>query len=77
MIVRWPGTVAAETKCDHYLMIEDFFPTILEIAGVKHYNTVQERDGISFLPLLTGKGKCPLATYTGTTRTVGVLPARV
>ena len=59
MIVRWPGTVAAETKCDHYLMIEDFFPTILEIAGVKHYNTVQERDGISFLPLLTGKGKMP------------------
>ena len=59
MIVRWPGVVAAETKCDHYLMIEDFFPTILEIAGVEHYNTVQKRDGISFLPLLTGKGKMP------------------
>lgn len=59
MIVRWPGIVAAETKCDHYLMIEDFFPTILEIAGVEHYNTVQKRDGISFLPLLTGKGKMP------------------
>ena len=59
MIVRWPGIVAAETKCDHYLMIEDFFPTILEIAGVEHYNTVQKRDGINFLPLLTGKGKMP------------------
>ena len=26
MIVRWPGVVAAETKCDHYLMIERFLP---------------------------------------------------
>ena len=28
MIVRWPGVVAAETKCDHYLMIEDFLPPL-------------------------------------------------
>ena len=38
-------------------MIEDFYPTILEIAGVQKYTTVQQRDGISFMPLLTGKGK--------------------
>ena len=57
MIVSWPGVVAPDTKCGDYLMIEDFYPTILEIAGVQKYTTVQKRDGISFMPLLTGKGK--------------------
>lgn len=57
MIVSWPGVVAPDTKCGDYLMIEDFYPTILEIAGVQKYTTVQQRDGISFMPLLTGKGK--------------------
>ena len=57
MIVSWPGVVTPDTKCGDYLMIEDFYPTILEIAGVQKYTTVQQRDGISFMPLLTGKGK--------------------
>ena len=57
MIVSWPGVVTPDTKCGDYLMIEDFYPTILEIAGVQKYTTVQKRDGISFMPLLTGKGK--------------------
>ena len=57
MIVSWPGVVAPDTKCGDYLMIEDFYPTILEIAGIQKYTTVQQRDGISFMPLLTGKGK--------------------
>ena len=49
MIVRWPGVVEPQTRCDHYLMIEDFFPTLLEMAGVKNYRTVQQRDGVSFI----------------------------
>ena len=57
MIVSWPGTVKPGSKCDRYLMIEDFFPSILEIAGISDYQTIQQRDGISFMPLLTGKGK--------------------
>ena len=57
MIVRWPGVVTPSSKCGHYLMIEDFFPTILEMAGIDNYTTVQQRDGISFMPLLTGKGE--------------------
>ncbi len=56
MIVSWPGKVQPETKCDKYLLIEDFFPTILEMAGVKQYKTVQPVDGISFMPLLKGTG---------------------
>ena len=57
MNVSRPGVVAPDTKCGDYLMIEDFYPTILEIAGIQKYTTVQQRDGISFMPLLTGKGK--------------------
>ncbi|MEG0889726.1 MAG: sulfatase-like hydrolase/transferase, partial [Bacteroides sp.] len=56
MIVRWPGVVEPGTKCDRYVIIEDFYPTILEMAQVKHYQTVQPIDGVSFLPLLTAKG---------------------
>lgn len=53
MIVKWPGQVKANSSNDNYLIIEDFYPTILEMAGVTTYNTVQQIDGKSFLPLLT------------------------
>ncbi|MDH6534113.1 arylsulfatase A-like enzyme [Parabacteroides sp. PM5-20] len=56
MIVSWPAKVKAGSKCDKYLLIEDFFPTILEMAGVSDYQTVQTTDGISFVPLLTQTG---------------------
>lgn len=32
-----------------YLIIEDFFPTILEMTGIKNYKTVQKIDGKSFV----------------------------
>lgn len=54
MIVSWPGVVKPETKCDKYLLIEDFFPSILEMAGINKYQTVQKIDGVSFVPLLLG-----------------------
>lgn len=56
MIVSWPGVVAPDSKCDKYLLIEDFYPTILEMAGLKEYETVQPIDGISFVPLLKQSG---------------------
>ena len=37
-------------------MIEDYFPTLLELAGVKHYKVPQKVDGKSFVPLLKGSG---------------------
>lgn len=46
MIVTWPGVVAPGSKCNDYLLIEDFYPTILEMAGIKKYKTVQPIDGI-------------------------------
>lgn len=52
MIVKWPETVPPGTKCDDYLIIEDFFPSILEMAGITNYETVQHIDGKSFVPFL-------------------------
>lgn len=56
MIVCWPGVVESNTSCGKYVMIEDFYPTILEMAGIKDYQTTSPIDGISFIPLLTQKG---------------------
>ena len=47
---------AQDTRCDKYLMIEDFYPTILEMAGITNYKTVSPIDGTSFMPLLKGHG---------------------
>lgn len=64
-IVSWPGVIKAGQVSDHILAFYDLMPTFAEIAGV---NNVAERygnkalendwfDGISFVPVLTGKGK--------------------
>ena len=52
MLVRWPGTVKPQTKAEQYVIIEDFFPTILDLAGVKNPKLVQQTDGRSFVPIL-------------------------
>lgn len=56
MIVRWPNTVRAGSQCDKYVMIEDFYPTILEMAGIQHYDRPKPIDGISFVPMLKETG---------------------
>jgi arylsulfatase A-like enzyme len=56
MIVKWPGKVKPGTRCSDYLIIEDFFPSILEMAGIKKYSTVQTVDGKSFVPMLLKTG---------------------
>ncbi len=35
MMVHWPGVTKSGSSCHEYVIIEDFFPTILEMAGVK------------------------------------------
>lgn len=59
MIVSWPGVTKAGTSCDDYLIIEDFYPTLLEMAHIPIPKTPQVIDGKSFIPLLTGKGENP------------------
>lgn len=48
MIVRWPGKTAQASKTDHPVIIEDYFPTILEIAGNADTTLTQNIDGKSF-----------------------------
>ena len=55
MLVKWPGVTAKGSVTDQKVIIEDFFPTILEFAGVENPSTVQEVDGISFAPILKGQ----------------------
>lgn len=52
MMVRWPGVTRPGSTCDQYIAIQDFFPTLLEIAGIKKYSTVQQIDGESMVPYL-------------------------
>lgn len=56
MIVRWPGHVKPATRCDSYLMIEDFYPTILQLAGIRESKTRNQLDGVSFMPMLMQTG---------------------
>ncbi len=51
LIVKWPGVVKEGSDCNEPVIIEDFFPSILEIAGVKKYGQPEGKiDGISFVP---------------------------
>ncbi|HOS92709.1 MAG TPA: sulfatase [Armatimonadota bacterium] len=52
MIVSWPGIVRPGTTCAHPVIIEDFYPTLLELAGVPE---ITSPDAQSVVPLLRGE----------------------
>ena len=57
LIVKWPDVVKEDSETSDYVIIEDIFPTILEMAGVRNYEQIGgDIDGISFAPVLKGKG---------------------
>lgn len=56
MLVYWPGVTRGGTVNDNCVMIEDFFPTLLDMAGIHDYRTVQPVDGQSFAGLLRNPG---------------------
>ena len=53
--MRWPGVVKPRSECSVPVLSNDFFPTLLEVAGLKV--TDPEVDGESLLPLLRQTGK--------------------
>ncbi|MBQ9137113.1 MAG: sulfatase [Alistipes sp.] len=53
MVVYWKGKVAAGTRLNTPVVAEDIYPTILEMAGIEEYTTVQNLDGKSLVRLLT------------------------
>lgn len=57
LIVRWKGHVAAGTTSDYLSGFEDWFPTLLELAGITRPDP-KGLDGVSLAPTLLG-GKQP------------------
>ncbi|MCM1347911.1 MAG: sulfatase [Firmicutes bacterium] len=53
LIVKWPGVTAQNSSNSNYVMIEDFYPTILEMARAEWQPEASRPvDGVSFVPLL-------------------------
>lgn len=53
LIIKWPGATKPATTCSVPVCSIDFFPTLLEIVGVKPPGPV---DGLSLVPLLKQSG---------------------
>lgn len=51
-MVKWNGITRPGSVCKQYMIIQDFYPTLLDMAGIKNYKTVQQIDGKSLLPYL-------------------------
>ncbi len=63
MIVKWPGQGERGTVCDVPVISTDFYPSLLEMAGLP-LAPEQHMDGTSFAPLLKGeKGPDRKAIY--------------
>jgi arylsulfatase A-like enzyme len=55
MIVKWPGHTAPGSTCSEPVTSTDFYPTMLEMAGLSAM-PAQHADGVSMVPLLTNSG---------------------
>lgn len=53
MIAHWPNKIKPGTTVNQYVIVEDFFPTLLEVAGLSKPKVIQKVDGISFVNLFT------------------------
>ena len=51
LIIKWPGKGLQKVTCDVPVTSPDFFPTILEMVGIKN---TENTDGLSLVPVLTG-----------------------
>jgi arylsulfatase A-like enzyme len=56
LLVAGPG-IPAGKKQDQYVAVHDFFPTILEWAGIRNPTIVQQVDGQSIVPFLQNPEK--------------------
>lgn len=53
LIVKWPGVIEAGSVCSIPVTSTDFYPTMLEMAGL-NLMPEQHADGVSLVPLLKG-----------------------
>lgn len=54
-LVSWPGVVEPASRCEEPTTTTDWYPTLLEAAGLPPMPE-QHLDGVSLLPLLSGSG---------------------
>ncbi len=59
LILKAPGVTRAGTTCDWPVSSQDFFPTLLELAGAGKSASSTAMDGVSFAPLLRGQATLP------------------
>ncbi|AWL08695.1 Arylsulfatase [Aquirufa nivalisilvae] len=52
VMVKWPGVAKVNQVANQYVMAEDLFPTILEMAKLSRVKTLQTLDGQSMVPYL-------------------------
>lgn len=56
MLVKWPGVTQPNSVTSDYVIVEDFFSSVLEIAGVQNPQQIGGIiDGKSFIPQLKGE----------------------
>ncbi len=55
MIIRWPGHTAPGGVVEEPVISTDFYPTMLQTAGLP-LDPTQHADGVSLVPLLEGSG---------------------
>lgn len=53
-LIKWPNKIKEGTVCKENVIGTDFYPTMLDIAGLE-LESAQHKDGISILPLLLGE----------------------
>ncbi|MCX5675381.1 MAG: sulfatase, partial [Planctomycetota bacterium] len=58
LIIKWPGVTQPGSTCDVPVTSTDFYPTLLEIAGLP-LRPEQHVDGVSIVPLLKGGKSLP------------------
>jgi arylsulfatase A-like enzyme len=57
MLIRWPGAARPGSAMETPVSVEDLFPTILDMAGIKNPKIIQTIDGKDLVPLLSGRTK--------------------
>lgn len=55
-LIRAPGITKPGSACDHPVVSTDFYPTLLDLAGLE-LKPKQHLDGVSLVPLLQGETK--------------------
>jgi arylsulfatase A-like enzyme len=57
MLIRWPGVIKPGSAIETPVSMEDLFPTIIDMAGIKSPKILQTIDGKDLVPLLSGRVK--------------------